>query len=259
MRDDGVTRAACFTTSAYSSYSSCRQYRENLYDAAAAVEGAPRLEKLRGYFNHPGFVEPMVDATLAALAELPDQVRDDAHLAFVTHSIPTAMNDGSGGMGGAYVVQHRSVMGEIVDRVRQETGHRHVHALVYCSRSGPPQVPWLEPDINDHLKSLSAPAVVAVPIGFVSDHMEVVYDLDTEAAATAAELDLPFVRADTAGIDPRFVAMVRDLLLERAAFERGDPVDRATVGGLGYRPDLCPVGCCPNPRGERPALSGVGG
>jgi ferrochelatase len=257
MRDDGVTRAACFTTSAYSSYSSCRQYRENLADATAAVEGAPRLDKLRGYFNHPGFVEPMVDATLAAMAELPDQVREDAHLAFVTHSIPTAMNDGSGGNGGAYVAQHRSVMGEIVDRVRQETGHRHAHELVYCSRSGSPQIPWLEPDINDHLKSLSAPAVVAVPIGFISDHMEVVYDLDIEAAATAAELDLPFVRAATAGIDPRFVVMVRDLLLERAAVERGEPAERATVGSLGSRPDLCPLGCCPNPRGDRPALGGV--
>jgi ferrochelatase len=257
MRDDGVTRAACFVTSAYSSYSSCRQYREDLAEATAAVEGAPRLDKLRGYFNHPGFVEPMVDATLGALAELPDQVREDAQLAFVTHSIPIAMNDGSGGSGRAYVAQHRSVMGEIVDRVRQETGHRHAHDLVYCSRSGPPQVPWLEPDINDHLKSLSASAVVLVPIGFVSDHMEVVYDLDVEAAGTAAELDLPLVRAATAGIDPRFVTMVRDLLLERAAVERGEPVERATVGALGFRPDLCPVGCCPNPRGDRPALSGV--
>ena len=260
MRDDGVTRAACFTTSAYSSYSSCRQYREDLADATMAVEGAPRLEKLRGYFNHPGFVEPMVDATLGALAGLPAQVREDAHLAFVTHSIPVAMNDSSGGSGGgAYVAQHRSVMGEIVDRVRQETGHRHAHGLVYCSRSGPPQVPWLEPDINDHLRSLSCPAVVVVPIGFVSDHMEVVYDLDTEAAATAAELGLPFVRAATAGIDQRFVTMVRDLLLERAAVERGETVERATVGSLGPRPDLCPVGCCPNPRGDRPALCGAPG
>jgi len=258
MRDDGVTRAACLTTSAYSSYSSCRQYRENLADAVAAVEGAPRLDRLRSYFNHPGFVEPMVDAALAALAELPDASREEAHLTFVTHSIPTAMNDASGPQGGAYVAQHRSVMTEIAERVRQETGRRHAHALVFCSRSGSPDVPWLEPDINDHLKSMTAPAVVAIPIGFVSDHMEVVYDLDTEAAATAAELDLPFVRAATAGIDPRFVTMVRDLLLERAAVERGEDVQRATVGPLPACPDLCSVGCCPNPRGERPALGGVG-
>ncbi|MGD9961152.1 ferrochelatase [Nocardioides sp.] len=259
MADDGITRAAVFATSAYSSYSSCRQYRENLYDATVAVQGAPVLDKLRTYFNHPGFVEPSVDATLASLAALPEAVRDEAHLAFVTHSIPTSMNDGSGGEdGGAYVEQHRSVMAEVVERVRQETGQRHDHALVYCSRSGAPHIPWLEPDINDHLKGLTAPAVVVVPIGFVSDHMEVVYDLDTEAAATAAELGLPFERAATAGLDPRFVAVVRDLLLERAAVERGEPVSRATVGGLPPRPDLCFVGCCPNPRSERPALCGAG-
>src|SRR3954452_15693989 len=141
MQADGVRRAACFVTSAYSSYSSCRQYRENLFDATSGVEGAPVLDKLRNYFNHPGFVEPMVDATLAALAELPDDVRETAHLTFVTHSIPEAMNDGSGPEGGAYLEQHRSVAAEIVDRVRQETGHRHPHALVFCSRSGAPEVP----------------------------------------------------------------------------------------------------------------------
>jgi len=264
MKADGVTRAACFLTSAYSSYSSCRQYRENLYDATEAVAaegpGVPQLDRLRAYFNHPGFVEPLVDATLAALAELDDEVRDDAHLSFVTHSLPNTMNEGSGPHGNAYVTQHRSVMEEIIERVRQETGRRHLHALVYCSRSGAPHVPWLEPDINDHLASLSekgVPAVIAIPIGFVSDHMEVVYDLDTEAAATAAELDLQFVRAATAGIDPRFVAMVRDLLLERAAAERGEEVARAFVGTLGACADLCAVGCCPNPRAERPALGGV--
>jgi ferrochelatase len=260
MAADGVKRAACLVTSAYSSYSSCRQYRENLYDAAAAVEGAPQLDRLRAYFNHPGFVEPLVDATLAALAELDDQARDDAHLTFVTHSIPVTMSEGSGPRGNAYVAQHRSVMEEIIERVRQETGRRHLHALVYCSRSGPPQVPWLEPDINDHLTALSekgVPAVVAVPIGFVSDHMEVVFDLDTEAAATAADLGLQFVRTATAGIDPRFVAMVRDLLLERAAAERGEDVARAFVGTLGTCADLCAAGCCPNPRADRPALGGV--
>jgi len=261
MRDDGVTRVACFVTSAYSSYSSCRQYRENLYDAAVEVsadgKGAPRLDRLRSYFNHPGFVEPMVDATLTALAELPDAVREEAHLTFVTHSIPTSMNDRSGPHGGAYVAQHRSVMAEIIERVRQETGRRYPHELVYCSRSGAPQVPWLEPDVNDHLHRLDAPAVVLVPIGFVSDHMEVIYDLDTEAAQTARDLDLPFVRAATAGIDPRFVATVRDLLLERAAVERGEGARRAAEGTLGACWDVCPAGCCPNPRATRPALGGL--
>ncbi|WP_372728817.1 ferrochelatase [Nocardioides sp.] len=259
MAADGVTRAACFVTSAYSSYSSCRQYRENLADAVEGIEGAPVLEKLRHYFNHPGFVEPMVDATLAALAELPDAVREKAHLAFVTHSIPESMNDASGPDGGAYVEQHASVAEVIVERVRQETGRRHAHRLVFCSRSGAPHIPWLEPDINDHLEAVAAdgaPSAVMVPIGFVSDHMEVIYDLDTEALATAEKLDLPVTRAATAGVDPRFVAMVRDLLLERAGVERGQEVARASVGSIAPMWDRCPVGCCPNPRGERPALCG---
>jgi ferrochelatase len=265
MAADGVTRAACFMTSAYSSYSSCRQYRENLADAVAALgeqgEDAPRLDKLRHYFNHPGFVEAVVDATLAALAELPDAAREGAHLAFVTHSIPVAMNDSSGPHGGAYVAQHRSVAQEVVDRVREETGRRHPHELVFCSRSGSPHVPWLEPDVNDHLRALhdrGVPGVVMVPVGFVSDHMEVIYDLDTEAMATAEEIGLPARRAATAGVDPRFVSAVRDLLLERAAVERGDERDRAAVGSMDALWDRCPVGCCLNPRGDRPALCGTG-
>jgi ferrochelatase len=260
MAADGITRAACFVTSAYSSYSSCRQYRENLFDAVDGLEGAPVLDKLRLYFNHPGFVEPAVDATLAALADLPDAVRDDAHLAFVTHSIPESMNDGSGPDGGAYVEQHRSLMAEVVERVWQETGRRHQHELVFCSRSGAPHIPWLEPDVNDHLEQVhaaGAPGVVMVPIGFVSDHMEVVYDLDTEAMATAEKLGLRAGRAATAGIDPRFVAAVRDLLLERAAVERGEDVVRAAVGSWPACWDRCAVGCCPNPRADRPALAGA--
>ncbi|GEP32797.1 putative ferrochelatase [Nocardioides szechwanensis] len=259
MAADGVTRAACFMTSAYSSWSSCRQYRENLYDAVEGQPGAPVLDKLRHYFNHPGFVGPVVDATLAALADLPDDVRRGAHLAFVTHSVPTAMNDTSGPDGGAYVEQHLSVSTEVARQVGEETGIEHPWELVYCSRSGSPHAPWLEPDVNDHLEALhgaGAQAVVMVPLGFVSDHMEVVYDLDTEAQATAERLGLPARRAATAGTDPRFVAMVRDLLLERATVERGEDVVRASVGSLGALWDRCPVGCCANPKGERPALCG---
>jgi ferrochelatase len=258
MKADGITRVAALLTSAYSSYSGCRQYRENLAAAVAEVPGAPQVDKLRHYFNHPGFVEPMVDACLAALADLPEDARRGGHLVFVTHSIPVAMNEGSGPRGGAYVAQHRLVAAEIVERVREETGHRYPSDLVYCSRSGPAQVPWLEPDVNDHLRVLDArgvPGVVVIPIGFVSDHMEVIYDLDTEARATAEELGLPFVRAATAGVDPRFVAMVRDLVLERSAVERGERVDRAALGGDAAW-DVCPAGCCPNPRGPRPALCG---
>ena len=260
MAADGVQRAACLVTSAYSSYSGCRQYREDLAEAVTDLDGAPRLDRLRHYFNHPGFVEPMVDATLAGLAELPDDVRREAHLVFVTHSIPTSMNEASGPRGRAYVAQHRSVATEIVERVRHETGTRHHSELVYCSRSGPPQMPWLEPDVNDHLEELAAKgaaAAVIVPIGFVSDHMEVIYDLDTEAMETAGRLELPCVRAATAGVDPRFVAMVRDLLLERATAERGGEPSRATVGGLPASHDACPGGCCANPRSQRPALGGA--
>jgi len=260
MRDDGIRRAACLVTSAYSSYSGCRQYREDLAAAAAEVPGAPQLDRLRHYFNHPGFVESMVDNTLNALAALPDDARHNGEIVFVTHSIPEAMNAASGPEGGAYVGQHRSVADEVVDRVREETGHRYPSSLVFCSRSGPPQVPWLEPDVNDHLRILHKREVsgaVIVPIGFISDHMEVIYDLDTEAMATAADLGLPCVRAATAGVDPRFVGMVRDLLLERAAVERGEERPRATVGSMAASWDVCPAGCCANPRGPRPALAGA--
>jgi protoporphyrin/coproporphyrin ferrochelatase len=260
MRDDGVRRAACLMTSAYSSYSGCRQYRENLAEAVAAVgAGAPRLDRLRHYFNHPGFVEPMVDATLTALADLGDTARRDAHVLFVTHSVPESMNATAGPDGGAYVAQHRSVADEVGERVRQETGHRYPTELVFCSRSGPPHVPWLEPDVNDRIEELAehgVAGVVVVPIGFVSDHMEVIYDLDTEASATAEKVGVEFARASTAGLDPRFVAMVRDLLLERAAAERGTEPRRLSVGSLGPSWDLCPVGCCPNARGDKPALCG---
>jgi ferrochelatase len=262
MRDDGVRRAACLVTSAYSSYSGCRQYRENLAEAVAEVgEGAPRLDRLRHYFNHPGFVEPMVDATLTALAELGDSARREAYILFVTHSIPESMNDTAGPDGGAYVAQHRVVAEEVGERIRQETGHRYPTELVFCSRSGPPHVPWLEPDVNDRIDELAehgVAGVVVVPIGFVSDHMEVIYDLDTEATATAEKAGVEFARAATAGLDPRFVAMVRDLLLERAAVERGDDTRRASVGVMGPSWDRCPVGCCPNPRGDKPALCGQG-
>jgi ferrochelatase len=254
-------------TSAYSSYSGCRQYRENLAAAVDAVtrqDGpdappVPRLDRLRHYFNHPGFVEPMVDATLSALADLDDTARRDAHVLFVTHSIPESMNDTSGPERGAYVAQHQAVGEEIAERIRQETGHRYATELVFCSRSGPPQVPWLAPDVNDRIEALAAAGaggVVVVPIGFVSDHMEVIYDLDTEARTTAEKLGVPFARAATAGVDPRFVAMVRDLLLERAAVERGEEVVRATVGSEPASWDRCPVGCCRNLRVDLPALCG---
>ncbi|MER6916381.1 ferrochelatase [Streptomyces sp. NPDC000594] len=268
MTTAGYRRIAVLTTSAYASYSGCRQYRENLADALAtlAAEGldVPRVDKLRHYFNHPGFVRPMVEGVLASLAELPDAVRDGARLAFTTHSIPTAAADTSGpvaehGDGGAYVRQHLEVARLIADAVREETGVDRPWRLVYQSRSGAPHIPWLEPDICDHLEELhaeGAPAAVMVPIGFVSDHMEVLYDLDTEATAKAAELGLPVRRSATVGADPRFAAAVRELVLERAAAERGTPVKPCALGALGPSHDLCPVGCCPA-RAPRPAAAGA--
>jgi ferrochelatase len=204
-------------------------------------------------------VESVVEAVVEALEELPDTARDGAHLVFVTHSIPVDMNERSGPSGGAYVEQHLDITQEIAARVGEETGRGRDHALVYCSRSGPPSVPWLEPDVNDHLTQLAAdgaPGVVLVPVGFVADHMEVVYDLDTEALETARELQLPAVRSATPQGDARFVTMVRELLEERAAAERGEPVERPSVGTLGPLWDACPVGCCANPAGDRPALCG---
>ncbi|WP_441249935.1 ferrochelatase [Kitasatospora sp. McL0602] len=269
---DGHRRIAVLATSAYAGYSGCRQYRENLADALAQLrtEGLPelRVDKLRHFFNHPGFVEPMVDATLAALAELPAEVRDGAQLVFTTHSIPLAMAESSGAPddprrgkpGGAYVAQHLEVARLVADAVAEADGVAdRGWQLVFQSRSGAPHIPWLEPDICEHLEALhvlgDAPAAVMVPIGFVSDHMEVKYDLDTEAVAKAAELGLPVARAATVGADPRFTAAVRDLLLERAAVERGLPVERCALGALGPSHDVCAVACCPNPRAPRPAAA----
>jgi ferrochelatase len=255
MARDSVRRAACFVTSAYASYSGCRQYRENLFDAAQAESDAPRLDRLRHYHNHPGFVTPFVDATVAALAQMPD----DTRLVFVTHSVPESMDAGSGPDGHAYSQQHRLVAGAVADRVAEATGRRLLWDLAFCSRSGPPQVPWLEPDVNVHLETLAEerePGVVVVPIGFVSDHMEVVYDLDTEAADTAKRLGMPYARVATPGVDPRFVSMVRDLLVERAEVERSGTASREVVAGEPSW-DICPLGCCPNPRKNRPAVCGA--
>ena len=273
MRADGVRRAAVFATSAYSSYSGCRQYREDLAAATAEVAAdpgphahpVPVLDKLRHYFNHPGFVEPTVDRVLAALDRVPAELRDGAELAFVTHSIPTVMDEGSGPMGRAYSGQHTVMAALVAERVARRTGVQRRHALVFCSRSGRPEQPWLEPDVNDHLRERAAAgarAVVTVPFGFVSDHMEVIYDIDEEAAATAAELGITHVRAGTVGTDPRFVAMVRELVLERAAADRaltgrGSAPERPAEGPWPASYDICPAGCCPNLRGPKPALCGM--
>ena len=271
---DGAARIAVVVTSAYASYSGCRQYREDV--AAALAELGPagehlRLDKLRHYHNHPGFLGPSADAVRAALAGLPEQQRAQARVVFVTHSIPEAMNAASGPRGGAYLAQHLDACGAVMDQVTGRAGGGDGRLdragpaprwdLVFCSRSGPPGQPWLEPDVEDHLAAVAADgasAVVVVPIGFVSDHMEVVHDLDAAAAAVAHTLGLPFVRVPTPGTDPRFVSALADLLVERAATERGEHPDRPALGRLGPSHDVCPAGCCPNLRApDTPAACGA--
>jgi len=247
MVDDGIRRAAYVVTSAYSSYSGCRQYRENLAEATAGLD--LEVSRIRLYFNHPGFVTPFVEATSEALASAPA----DTHIVFVTHSIPTDMDAASGGPGmHAYRSQHEEVARLVAEGVGSAAW-----SLAYCSRSGSPHQPWLEPDINDHLRQLSVDgvsSVVVVPIGFVSDHMEVVFDLDIEAEATAEALGMEFQRVATPGTHPAFVAMIRDLLLERAAVDRGQDVERSVVGVCSPNPDRCAEDCCPNMRLPLPAV-----
>jgi protoporphyrin/coproporphyrin ferrochelatase len=259
---DGVRRLCVIVTSAYSSYSGCRQYREDLAAALLALagevgaEGVPEVDKIRHYFNHPGFVAATLDAVLGGLAQVPA----GSPVAFVTHSVPTAMNDAAGIVGGRYEAQHRDLAVTIAASVAARLGAAPEWDLVYCSRSGPPGQPWLEPDVNDHLRDLGrrgVPGVVVAPIGFISDHMEVAYDLDTEARETAREIGLPFVRAATVGTDPRFVAGLVDLVLERAAQARGETPDRPAAGEAGPSWAVCPAGCCRNLRAEKPAACGA--
>ena len=256
---DGYRRVLVVVTSAYPSYSSCRQYRENLFDAAQGTQ--IQIDRIRHYANHPGFVEASVDASLQALERLGERA-DEARLVFVTHSIPTAMAETAGpvprGDRGAYVDWHAAVASEVAQRVAERHGRSFYSDLVYCSRSGPASQPWLEPDINDHLRQLAADgaqAVVVVPIGFVSDHMEVVFDLDTEAAATAEECGVAFARASTAGDHPAFVSGLVDLMVERAAAARGEEPERSFVGSAPVGWYECRADCCPNVREPgRPAL-----
>jgi protoporphyrin/coproporphyrin ferrochelatase len=262
MAADGVQRAVAFVTSAYSSFSSCRQYLDDLDRARAEVPGAPRIDKIRRYFNHPGFVEPFAAGARAALAELPEPVRDRAPLVFTAHSVPLMMSEASGphlaageqtsvahgvrndraGPGGRYVQELTEAARLIAARV---PGEDRPWQLVYQSQSGPPSQPWLEPDVLDHLGDLAkqgAPGAVIIPVGFVSDHMEVQHDLDTEAAEVSRELGLPMARAATPWYHPQFREMVIDLVRERVDDRPG--AERAALGSLGPSTDVCPAGCC---------------
>ncbi len=256
-----IRQVLCIPTSGYSSYSGCRQYREDLAAAQLSLAATGRslqVAKIRPFANHPGFVQPNIEAALAALQRLPQ----GAELAFVTHSIPEQMDATSGGptAAHAYSRQHLDVAETIATAVSADLGRPVPWSLVYCSRSGPPTQPWLEPDIGDHLRARAAaksPGVAVCPIGFISDHMEVVFDLDTEAAEIATELGLPFARAATVGVHPLFIRALVDLLEERAAIARGHAPGQPVVGGLDPIPAPCLADCCPNPRRSRPAACAV--
>ena len=213
MTDNGVRRAVAFVTSAYSSYSGCRQYLDDIERVrSAAGPDAPEIDKIRRFYNHPGFIGPFADNARAALATLPAEVRGQAHLVFTAHSVPVAMAEASGPRGGQYVTELTEAARLIAERI---CDGRHPWSLVYQSRSGPPSVPWLEPDVSDHLGELAKSgtrAVVVIPAGFVFDHMEVRHDLDVEAARTAGSLGLAFARAATPGASPRFASMITDLV-----------------------------------------------
>lgn len=248
MAADGVSRALVYVTSAFGSYSGCRQYRENLEAARTEVgDSAPALEKLRLFYNHPGFLGPVAEHVVSAIRSH-DQPLDNSHrVIFTAHSIPTSMAAGC---------DYEGQLREAASLVSQSSDGLigpDDWDLVFQSRSGPPQVPWLEPDICDHLEQLAADgttAVTVVPLGFVSDHMEVQYDLDTQAAEKASDLGLAFRRATTVGDHPRFVSMIRELIEERLS-----ETPRLHLGSSGPWPDNCPEGhCAPpvRPPGQRP-------
>ncbi|HEV7682453.1 MAG TPA: ferrochelatase [Pyrinomonadaceae bacterium] len=234
MRDAGVKNALAFVTSAYSSYSSCRQYLEDIERARAAVgSDSPRVEKLRAFYNHPGFIAANVDNIQTALAQIPAERRAATSLVFTAHSIPESMAQNCD-----YQAQLQETGGLIAEAVGT-TNWR----LAFQSRSGSPAQPWLGPDICDVLRELHAVGtsdVIVAPIGFVSDHMEIIYDLDTEAMTLCRELDLNMIRAATAGTHPAFIAMIRELIRER--FEPARP--RRFLGKFGARISPCVPGCC---------------
>lgn len=232
MRDDGVRHAMAFVMSAYSSYSGCRQYRENIAAAQDEVgPGAPAVDKLPGFYNHPGFIEACADRVREALGQFLPNEANSFRLVMSAHSIPCSM---------AATSDYERQLQQTSRLVAEAVGI-HSWDLVYQSRSGPPTQPWFEPDILDHLRRLHGDGVknvLVAPLGFVSDHLEVLYDLDTEAAALARELGMKFVRAPTVGTHPAFVRMIRQLIQEF------DPVR-----------DRCRADCCPAPlRAYKPAV-----
>ena len=238
MQRDGIQRALAFVTSAYSSYSGCRQYREDIARARAEIgAGASEVDKLRAFFNHPGFIDATEERLRDALGELPEGARRNVQIVYVAHSIPISMANTSD-----YVRQLEEVRKLVCARLGIAND-----ALVYQSRSGAPGQPWLEPDILDYLRDLhsrkAASGVVLAPISFISDHMEVLYDLDIEARQLCDSLELPMARAKTVGVHAKFIAMIRELILERT-----EGKERLALGSLGPRQDVCAEDCCPAPQ-----------
>ena len=246
MRGDGVTHALAFVTSAYSSYSGCRQYRENIAAAQAEIgAGAPQVDKLRVFYNHPGFVEACTDRVHEALTKFTAEERQSLKFVVTAHSIPCSMAETSN-----YQQQLRETARLVAERVGLPDWE-----LVFQSRSGPPTQPWLGPDILDYLRTLHGNGtnnVLVAPLGFISDHLEVLYDLDTEAQNLADELGMKLVRAETAGTHPAFLAAIRQLITERL----NTTELRLAIGAYGPNHDVCPVDCCPAPqRAGRPPAS----
>jgi len=237
MQAAGVRRAAAFVMSAYSSYSGCRQYLEDIARAREAVgSGAPEIDKLRVFYNHPGFIEPVAGYVRDAFGQLPEERRRAAALVYTAHSVPVSMAANS-----RYEMQLREACRLVSERLNRQDWR-----LVFQSRSGPPSQPWLGPDIGDSLRELHAAGardMVVVPIGFISDHMEVLYDLDTEARELCGKLGLNLVRAATVGNHPAFVSMIRELVLERM----GELPPR-WLGDQGPSHDVCEPECCAPPR-----------
>ena len=235
MADDGVGRALAFVTSAFGSYSGCRQYLEDIERARGEVgPDAPQVDKLRIFYNHPGFIEPMAERVRAALDRIDEEHRNSARLIYTAHSVPLAM---------ASQCRYEDQLREACELVSQWVG-KPGWRLAYQSRSGLPSQPWLEPDVGDLLVELhrmeQVRDVVIAPIGFLSEHMEVIYDLDVEIQSLCDELGINLVRSGLVGNHPRFIAMIRELIVERI-----DPqAVRLSLGSLGPGADVCPPDCC---------------
>lgn len=240
MAEDGVRRALAFVTSPFGSYPGCRQYIEDIERARQEVgPAAPQIDKLRLFYNHPGFIEPMAERVAAAWNEIPPERRDRAHLVFTAHSIPTSMAEHS-----PYERQLREACRLVQSAVdsRLQISESQT-SLAFQSRSGPPSQPWLAPDIRDHIRRLHDDGIkdiVVAPIGFLMEHMEVVYDLDVEVAGLCDELGVNMIRADVVANHPRLVQMIRELVVERLV----PSSPRLSLGPDGPWPDECPGDCC---------------